>query len=127
MRHFTDEMAPTLTKKQRDGLLAYHMAITILVDNRPARLFEAAVEPIPTGDPALAAQLRAHGCRTVGQPRVQIERLVAARYGRMPEDTKRKTKDSTIPIPPEDPGSCGMQANAPKPLDGRDPDPRAGA
>ena len=49
VRHFTDEMAPTFTKQQLDGLPAYHMAITTLVDNRPARPFEAAVAPIPTG------------------------------------------------------------------------------
>ncbi len=120
-------MAPTFTNQQLDGLPAYHMAITTLVDNRPARPFVAVVEPIPTGDPAMAAQLRAECRRSVGQPRAQIERLVAARYGRLPDDSTRKTKDVTIPTPPEEPGSRGMQANAPEPLDGGDPNPRAGA
>ena len=41
VRHFTDEMAPTFTRQQLDGLPAHHMAITTLVDNRPARPFEA--------------------------------------------------------------------------------------
>ena len=126
VRHFTDEMAPTFTKQQLDGLPAYHMAITTLVDNRPALLFEAAVEPIPTGNPALAAQLRAQCRHSVGQPRAQTERLVAPRYGRLPDVTTRKTKDATIPTPPEEPGSRGMQASAPEPLDGRDPNPRDG-
>ena len=46
VRHFTDGMAPTFTKQRLDGLPAYRMAITTLVDNQPARPFEAAVEPI---------------------------------------------------------------------------------
>ena len=37
-RHFTEGMALTLSKQPLEGLPAYHLAITTLVDNRPARL-----------------------------------------------------------------------------------------
>ena len=40
-RHFTEGMAPTLSKQPFEGLPAYRMAITTLVDNRPARPDEA--------------------------------------------------------------------------------------
>ena len=128
VRHFTDEMAPTFTKQQLDGLPAYNMAITTLVDNRPARPFMAAVEPIPAGNPSMAAQLRAHCRQRVGRPRAQIERLVAARYGRLPKDALRTTKDepSESPKPSEEQGSQGVQVPTPEPLDGRDPNPRRG-
>ena len=127
VRHFTDEMAPTFTKQQLDDLPAYHMAITTLVDNRPARPFMAAVEPIPAGNAAMAAQLRAECRRTVGRPRSQIEQLVAARYGGLPGDAKEQPTDAPPPPPPEPPGSDGTQTTSPEPLDGRDPEPGAGA
>ncbi|MCY3748924.1 MAG: type IV secretion system DNA-binding domain-containing protein [Chloroflexi bacterium] len=129
VRHFTDEMAPTFTKQQLDDLPAYHMAITTLVDNRPARPFMAAVEPIPAGDPALAAQLRTHGRRRVGQPRAQIERLVAARYGQLPDDAKRRTKNEApgSATPPNNSSPGPLEVNDAEPLDGQDPNPRAGA
>ena len=95
VRHFTDEMAPTFSKQQLDGLPAYHMAITTLVDNRPARPFEAAVAPIPVGDRAMAERVRAECRRQVGQPRTQIEELVAERYGEPPQDATRETGDTT--------------------------------
>ena len=127
VRRFTDEMAPTFTKLQLDGLPAYHMAITTLVDNRPARPFEAAVEPIPAGAPTLDAQRRTHGRRRVSRPRAQIEQQVAVRYGRLPDDAMQQTKCATPPTPPEPPASDGTQTTSPEPLDGRDPNPCDGA
>ena len=126
VRHFTDEMAPTFSKQQLDGLPAYHMAITTLVDNRPARPFEAAVAPIPTGDRAMADWVRAECRRQVGQPRAQIERLVAERYGGLTEDSKQNGQVATPPPaqPPEKSDPIPLQVNAPEPLDGLDPDPR---
>ena len=68
VRHFTDEMAPTFTKQQLDALPAYHMSITTLVDNRPARPFEAAVAPIPrwrrSCAPTVAARSSSRGRRS---------------------------------------------------------------
>ncbi len=129
MRHFTDEMAPTFSKQQLDSLPAYHMAITTLVDNRPARPFEAAVAPIPTGDRAIADRVRAECRQQVGQPRAQIEALVAERYGEPPDGTTRETRDTT-PTPAEPPQAAittSVKVGSSEPLDGRDPNPRAGA
>ena len=129
VRHFTDEMAPTFTKQQLDGLPAYHMAITTLVDNRPARPFEAAVVPIPTGDLEMATRVRAQCRQKVGKPRAQIEALVAERYGEPPEDANRETRDTT-PTPAEPPQpatTIGVKVGSSEPLDGLDPNPRAGA
>ena len=126
VRHFTDEMAPTFTKQQLDGLPAYHMAITTLVDNRPARPFEAAVAPIPVGDRAMAERVRAQCRRDVGKPRAQIEGLVAERYGGLTEESKQNGQVATPPPakPPQQSNPPPLQVNAPEPLDGRDPDPR---
>ena len=129
VRHFTDEMAPTFSKQQLDGLPAYHMAITTLVDNRPARPFEAAVAPIPTGDRAMADRVRAQCRQRVGQPRAQIEQLVAERYGEPPKDASRETRD-TMPTPAEPPQAAtttGVKVGSSEPLDGRDPNSREGA
>ena len=129
VRHFTDEMAPTFTKQQLDGLPAYHMAITTLVDNRPARPFEAAVAPIPSGDRAMAEQVRARCRRDVGKPRAQIEALVAERYGEPPKGATRKTGESnpTPAEPPQPATTTGVKVGLSEPLDGRDPNPHAGA
>ena len=59
VRQFTDEMAPTFTRQQLDGLSAYHIAITTLVNNRPARPLEAKEIPVPVGDPVMADRVRA--------------------------------------------------------------------
>ena len=128
VRHFTDEMAPTFTKQQLDGLPAYHMAITTLVDNRPARPFEAAVAPISAGDPMMADRVRADCRQRVGQPRTQIEELVAERYGEPPGDATRETKETkpTSAMPPQAETATGVKVSAAEPLDGRDPEPRAG-
>ena len=80
-RHFAMEMAPVFTPAQLDDLPAYHMAIKTLVDNRPARPFEAAVLPIPRGDPTMAARIQRRARRALGQPRSALDALVAARYG----------------------------------------------
>ena len=80
-RHFAMEMAPVFTPAQLDDLPAYHMAIKTLVDNRPARPFEAAVGPIPRGDPAMASRIQARARRALGQPRAALDAHVAARYG----------------------------------------------
>ncbi len=124
VRHFTDEMAPTFTRQQLDGLPAYHMAITTLVDNRPARPFEAAVAPIPAGDPVMAERVRAQCRRDVGQPRAQIEALVAERYGEPPEDATRETKETTPPPaePPQAATTSDVTVSPSEPLDGRDPE-----
>ena len=58
--------------------------------------------------------------------RAQIEGLVAERYGALPEDATRETKDATrrpakTPSPAD---RIGAQVNAPEPLDDRDPEPR---
>ena len=129
VRHFTDEMAPTFSKQQLDGLPAYHMAITTLVDNRPARPFEAAVAPIPTGDRATADRVRAQCRQRVGQPRAQIEELVAERYGEPPQDATRETGDTTPrpAMPPQAATATSVKVSAAEPLDGRDPNPRDGA
>ena len=130
VRHFTDEMAPTFTKQQLDGLPAYHMAITTLVDNRPERPFEAAVAPIPAGDPVMVDRVRAQCRQEVGQPRTQIEQLVAERYGDPPADDAtretRKTKP-TPAMPPQAETATGVKVSAAEPLDGCDPNPRDGA
>ena len=129
MRHFTDEMAPTFSKQQLDGLPAYHMAITTLVDNRPARPFEAAVAPMPTGDRAMAERVRAQCRQRVGKPRPQIDRLVAERYGEPPLDAARETGDTTPTpaMPPQAATATSVKVSAAEPLDGRDPNPREGA
>ncbi len=80
-RHFAMEMAPTFTPAQLDDLPAYHMAIKTLVDNRPAQPFEATVRAIPPGDPAMAARIQGRARRALGQPRLALDALVAARYG----------------------------------------------
>ncbi|MDE2903047.1 MAG: DUF87 domain-containing protein [Chloroflexota bacterium] len=80
-RHFAMEMAPVFTPAQLDDLPAYHMAVKTLVDNRPARPFEAAVGPIPRGDPAMASRIQARARRALGQPRAALDAHVAARYG----------------------------------------------
>ena len=129
VRHFTDEMAPTFSKQQLDGLPAYHMAITTLVDNRPARPFEAAVAPIPMGDAAMAERVRAQCRQRVGQPRTQIEELVAERYGGPPQDATRDPTETkpTPAMPPQSATATSVKVNAAEPLDGRDPNPREGA
>ena len=128
VRHFTDEMAPTFSRQQLDGLPAYHMAITTLVDNRPARPFEAAVAPIPTGDPQMADRVRAECRGQVGQPRAQIEQLVAERYGGLTEGPKPDGRDvmPTAAKPPQASTATGLQVNASEPLDGLDPEPGRG-
>ena len=101
------------------------MAITMLVDNRPARPFEAAVAPIPTGEPVIADRVRAECSQQVGQPRAQIEALAAKRYGEPPEDITREIRDTT-PTPAEPPQAAttaGVKVGASEPLDGRDPNP----
>ena len=80
-RHFAMEMAPVFTPAQLDDLPAYHMVVKTLVDNRPARPFEAAVGPIPRGDPAMASRIQARARRALGQPRAALDAHVAARYG----------------------------------------------
>ena len=119
----------TFNKHQLDGLPAYHIAITTLVDNRPPRPFEAAVAPIPTGDRAMAERVRAQCRRQAGQPRAQIEGLVAERCGGLTGDTKLNGRDVTSepPKPPQQSNPTPLQVNAPEPLDGLDPDPRASA
>ncbi|MCY3958707.1 MAG: type IV secretion system DNA-binding domain-containing protein [Chloroflexi bacterium] len=125
VRHFTDEMAPTFTKQQLDGLPAYHMAITTLVDNRPARPFEAAVDPIPAGDPAMAARIRTRSRQWVGRPRAQIERLVAERYGGLTRATDRTTPEAPPASvdSPEPSGAPGPPLDAAEPRDDPPLDP----
>lgn len=69
-------------------------------------------------------------CRQeVGKPRAQIEALVAERYGEPPTDANRETRDTT-PTPAEPPQAAtrtGVKVGSWEPLDGRDPNPRAGA
>ena len=91
VRHFVDEMAPTFTRQQLDGLPAYHMAITTLVDNRPARPFEARVVPIPAGDSVTADQsagpVPAAGGQAAGADRgAGGGALRRATQGRLPKD-----------------------------------------
>ncbi len=80
-RHFAMEMAPVFTPALLDDLPAYHMAIKTLVDNRPALPFEAAVPPMPRGDPAMASRIARRARRALGQPRAVLDALVAERYG----------------------------------------------
>ena len=80
-RHFAMEMAPVFTPALLDDLPAYHMAIKTLVDNRPAQPFEAAVPPMPRGDPTMASRIARRARRALGQPRAVLDALVAARYG----------------------------------------------
>ena len=73
--------------------------------------------------------MRAQCRREVGQPRARIEELVAERYSEPPEDTTRQTRD-TNPTPAEPPQAAtktGVKVGPSEPLDGRDPNPRAGA
>ena len=80
-RHFAMEMAPVFTPALLDDLPAYHMAIKTLVDNRPAQPFEAAVPPMPRGDPTMASRIARRARRALGQPRAVLDALVAERYG----------------------------------------------
>ena len=129
VRHFTDEMALTFSKQQLDGLPAYHMAITTLVDDRPARPFEAAVAPIPTGDRALAAQLRARWPPD-GRPAAGADRGAGGEALRR-VDRRHHARDpgydahahGTTPAGT----TTGVKVGLSEPLDGRDPNPRAGA
>ena len=120
---------PTFSSLQADRLLAYSVATMTRVDNRPARPFEAALAPIPTGDRAIAEQVRAECRQQVGQPRAQIEALVAERYGEPPENATRETRDTTpTPAEPPQPGTTtGVNVGSSKPLDVLDPNLRAGA
>ena len=77
----------------------------------------------------MAERVRAQCRQRVGQPRTQIERLVAERYGEPPEDTTRETKETkpTSAMPPQAETATGVKVSAAEPLDGRDPNPRDGA
>lgn len=81
VRLFAMEMAPAFTPDELDGLPAYHMAIKTLVDNQQAPPFEAAVPPIPRGNPDHARRIRQMSRRACGKPRAEIEAIVAERYG----------------------------------------------
>ena len=76
-----------------------------------------------------AIQVRAECRREVGKPRAQIEELVAERYGEPPKDSNRESRE-TKPTPAEPPQAAtttGVKLGLSEPLDGRDPNPRAGA
>ena len=62
------------------------------------------------------------------QDGAHIEGLVAERYGGLTEDSKSDRRDATpTPAkPPDESNPTPLQVNAPEPLDGRDPNPRAG-
>ena len=76
-----------------------------------------------------SSQATESGRRSVGQPRAQIEQLVAERYSWLPDDAKRRTTDVAPrpATPPEDSNPGPLEVNDADPLDGRDPNPRAGA
>ena len=76
----------------------------------------------------MADRVRAECRQEVGQPRLQIEGLVAERYGGVTEKQNRDAEDATREpaMPPEPSTSTAVQVNAAEPLDGRDPEPRAG-
>ena len=74
--------------------------------------------------------MRAQCRQRVGQPRAQIEQLVAERYGEPPaDDATRETKETkpTPAMPPQAATATGVKVSAAEPLDGRDPNPRDGA
>ena len=73
--------------------------------------------------------MRAQCRQWVGQPRAQIEALVAERYGEPPEDTTREARETTPTpsTPPQPATATGVKVGLSEPLDGRDPSPRAGA
>ena len=99
VRHFTDEMAPTFSRQELDGLSAYHMAITTLVGNRPAPPFEAAVPPIPRGDPARAARIRERSRASCGKSRAAVEALVTARFRDLEVQTPTRDGDTSADPP----------------------------
>ena len=76
-----------------------------------------------------ARQARVHCRREVSKPRAQIEALVAERYGEPPDDTTRVTKEAkpTPAEPPQAATTTGVKVASLEPLDGLDPNPRAGA
>ena len=66
-------------------------------------------------------QLRGHRRRKLGKPRAQIERLVAASYGGLPEDTKAHARRAK-PKPDElleQLNETAVQVNAPEPRSSR--------
>ena len=76
-----------------------------------------------------AVQVRAECRQEVGQLRAQVEALVAERYGEPPKDANREAKEAkpTPPEPPQAATTTGVKVGSSEPLDGLDPNPRAGA
>ena len=114
-RLFAMEMAPVFTPAELDDLPAFHMAVKTLVGNRPAPPFEAAVPPIPRGDPARAARIRERSRASCGKSRAAVEALVAARFRDL--EVQTPTRDgSTAADPPT--GSRETYGRADLPLRG---------
>ena len=122
-RHFAMEMAPAFTPAELDDLPAYHMVVKTLVDNRPARPFEATVPPMPRGDSERAARIREQARSAFGQPRAKLDALVAARYGALtntdatrerpagdPSDRAATTNDASDDSPDEAHGRVDLAA-----------------
>ena len=90
---------PAFTKQELDDLPAFHMAVKTLVDNRPAPPFEAAVPPLPRGDPARAARIRERSRASCGKSRAAVEALVAARVRDLEVQTPTRDGDTAADPP----------------------------
>ena len=98
-RLFAMEMAPVFTPAELDDLPAFHMAVKTLVGNRPAPPFEAAVPPIPRGDPARAARIRERSRASCGKSRAAVEALVTARFRDLEVQTPTRDGDTAADPP----------------------------